>query len=112
MPLWNSLEVSVRNRGRMAVIAQQLETTGKYYMVFWRNSSKAPAGHWNIYERSSDGGKGRFLAVFRIQEGSFKITCQTDWQNLPPSDPVALELENLIQQRMEATKWMMEKREK
>jgi hypothetical protein len=112
MPLWNSLEVSVRNRGRMAVIAHQLETTGKYYMVFWRNSSKSPAGQWNIYERSPDGGKGRFLALFRIQENSFKITCQTDWQNLSPSDPVALELENLIKQGLEATKWMVEKREK
>lgn len=96
----------------MAVIAHQLETTGKYYMVFWRNSSKSPTGQWNIHERSPDGGKGRFLALFRIQENSFKITCQTDWQNLSPSDPVALELENLINQGLEVTKWMVEKREK
>jgi hypothetical protein len=112
MPLWNSLEVSVRNRNRMAVIAHQLENTGKYYMVFYRNSSKAPAGHWNIYERNSNGDRGRFLAAFVIDDKTFTSTCKTDWQNLPPSDPAALELEKSIKQGLEETKWMMEQREK
>ena len=81
-------------------------------MAFWRTGSRAPIGRWHIYERNPDGERGRFLALFTIENKNYGTTLQTDWNNLPPSDPVALELEHMVKEGLEETKWMMEKREK
>lgn len=96
----------------MAVVAQKLENSGKFYMAFWRTGSRAPIGRWNIYERNPDGERGRFLALFTIENKNYGTTLQTDWNNLPPSDPVALKLERMVREGLEETQWMMEKREK
>ena len=63
---------------RLSIIAQRLELTQKYYLVFWRRSHQSAAGRWKVYERTSEGKPGEFLAdLFITANGDFDYLCQS-----------------------------------
>ncbi|NEQ42041.1 MAG: hypothetical protein F6K00_00165 [Leptolyngbya sp. SIOISBB] len=114
MAAFNDMDLFCRKRYCIAVIAHRLEKSRRFYPVFYRNSSKSPHGDWKIFERNPDGTKGRYLAELTVtsEDKKVRIDCQVAWRHLPPSDPVASELEAMIKEGIGETRWIMEQREK
>jgi hypothetical protein len=96
-----------RNYVRLSIIAQKLEDTGKFYMVFWKPKSKAPNGRWKVYELKSSGEPGRFLAHLYITNDTYEITCSTEWRHLSPSDSLGIDLEKHLNDGLASTKWIL-----
>ena len=104
-------EKLARAHVRLSIIAQRLELTQKFYLVFWRRGHQAVAGSWKVYERTVEGKPGQFLADLYVTPDRHEITYAHQCPHLSSPDSLSFELGCHVSAGLKATRWILEPRD-